>query len=326
MSTTAPTPVWSHPTCLKHLPPLGHPDTPGRLRTLLDGLATGVGPWQVDLEHEPASESDTLGVAQWLHGTDYLHRFRATVAAAPAHLDGPDNPVSEGSFRSAVTAAGLSVRAALDIANGGLERAFLAIRPAGHHAMPHRAMGFCFINNVALAAELVSRAWQTPVLIVDFDVHHGNGTQTVFYERDDVGYLSVHRHPFFPGTGTADETGTGRGLGTNRNIPLAEGADDDVFTSAVEAGLEELGNRLKPSLIVVSAGFDGHRDDPLGGMNLTEAGFERMGRAIAQAGEAWSGGRILAVLEGGYNPGALTRSVAAYLRGFAGSGSKTFVN
>lgn len=311
---------------MEHLPSLGHPDTPGRLRALLDGLEGETGPWRIDRVHQPLPESDTLDIARWLHEADYLQRFRATVAAAPGHLDGPDNPVSEGSFRSAVTAAGLATQAALDIANGRLDRAFLATRPAGHHAMPHRAMGFCFINNVALAAELVLRAWQTPLLIVDFDVHHGNGTQTVFYEREDVGYLSVHQHPFFPGTGTADETGAGRGLGATRNIPLAQGADDDTFASAFEAGLEELGNRLKPSLIVVSAGFDGHRDDPVGGMDLTEAGFERMGRAIAQASEAFSGGRILSVLEGGYHPGALARSVAAYLRAVAGNSGGATIN
>lgn len=318
MSTTAVIPVWSHPLCLDHLPALGHPETPGRLRTLLKTLQDSRGPWELDAGREPAPEDDALGAVKWLHEPAYVERFRATVERSPALLDGPDNPVGEGTFRAAVAAAGLSVRAALDLANGRLTRAFLAIRPPGHHALPGRAMGFCFFNNAAVAAELFSRAWQAPVLVVDFDVHHGNGTQAVFYDRAEIGYLSVHRYPFYPGTGGADETGTGPGLGTTRNLPLAAGAGDDLFASALETGLEELAARLKPALIVVSAGFDAHAEDPLGGMRVTEPGFRRMGRAIAQAADAFSGGRVLSLLEGGYHPGALARSVSAYLEGLAG--------
>lgn len=318
--------MWSHPRCLEHLPALGHPETPGRLRTLLTTLEQQVGPWKVERDQAPAPEDDTLGAVKWLHDPAYLERFRGTVERAPALLDGPDNPVSEGTFRAATAAAGLAVRAALELANGRLEKAFLAIRPPGHHAMPERAMGFCFFANAALAAELFARAWQAPVLVVDFDVHHGNGTQAMFYQRGDVGYLSVHRYPFFPGTGAADETGTGPGLGATRNFPLAAGAGDDLFASALEAGLEELAARLKPSLIVVSAGFDAHAEDPVGGMRLTEAGFHRMGRAIAQAADAFARGRVLSLLEGGYHPAALSRSAAAYLRALAGEDLPEEVN
>ncbi len=318
MSTTAAIPVWSHPVCLDHLPALGHPETPGRLRILLQTLRDTRGPWALDPEREPAAEGDALGAVKWLHEPAYIERFRTTVERSPALLDGPDNPVGERTFRAAVGAAGLAVRAALDLANGRLKRAFLALRPPGHHALPDRAMGFCFFNNAAVAAELFSRAWQAPVLVVDFDVHHGNGTQFMFYDRADVAYLSVHRYPFYPGTGAADEAGTGAGLGTTRNLPLAAGAGDDLFASALETGLEELAARLKPALIVVSAGFDAHVEDPLGGMAVTEAGFRRMGRAIAQAADAFSGGRVLSLLEGGYHPQALGRSVAAYLEGLAG--------
>jgi len=299
--------------------PLGFPETPGRLRVLLDHLEANAGPWTVDRSWDPASEDDTLGVVRWLHEEEYVRRFRTAVAAAPGQLDGPDTPVSQGTFRAAATAAGVAVRASMELVNGRLDRAFLAIRPPGHHALPHRAMGFCFFNNAALAAEIVARAWQVPVLIVDFDVHHGNGTQAIFWERADVGYLSIHRHPFYPGTGTADETGSGRGAGTTRNIPLAEGAGDDLFASAVEAGLEELGGRLRPAVIVVSAGFDAHMDDPVGGLGVSEEGFRRIGQTLTQAAEAWAGGRILALLEGGYHPGATARSATAWIEGLAGA-------
>ncbi len=318
MGSTARPVVWSNPACLDHLPSLGHPETPGRLRVLLDELETAGGPWELDREAEPAPEVDALGVVRWLHDPSYVERFRAACERAPQLLDGPDNPVGTGSFRAAVAAAGLAVRAALDLVNGRLRRAFLAIRPPGHHALPDRAMGFCFFGNVALAAEIVARAWQAPVLVVDFDVHHGNGTQAMFYDRADVGYLSVHRYPFYPGTGAADETGTGAGLGTTRNVPLAAGADDAVYATAVEDALAELGGRLRPVAILVSAGFDAHAEDPLGGMRVTEAGFARIARAIVQAAETWAEGRVLAVLEGGYHPRALARAVAAHLTELAG--------
>ena len=274
----------------------------------------------MDRAWEPAPEDDALGVVRWIHEEPYLRRFRAAVAAAPGTLDGPDNPVSEGTFRAALAAAGITVRAALDLVNGRMDRAFLAVRPPGHHALPGRAMGFCFFANAALAAELIARALQSPVLVVDFDVHHGNGTQQIFWERPDVGYLSVHRWPFFPGTGAADETGSGKGAGTTRNVPLAAGAGDDLVASALEAGLEELGGRLRPAVIVVSAGFDAHAEDPVGGLGVTEQGFHRIGRAIAQAADSWANGRVLAVLEGGYHPRAMARSAAAWLEGLAGTG------
>jgi len=306
--------VRSHPDMERHVPSLGHPEAPARLRAVLGALAGNGGNWELVAQADPAPEEDTLGAARWLHDGDLIERIREGVERAPSQIDGPDNPVSAGSWSSIVTAAGLSVQAAMDLVNGRLDRAFLAVRPPGHHALPDRAMGFCFLNNAALAAEVIARAWQAPVLVADFDVHHGNGTQAIFWERDDVGYLSVHRYPFYPGTGAGDEVGEGRGRGFTRNVPLAAGADDAIYASAFEAGLEELGARLRPAAIVLSAGFDGHEADPLGGMKLTEAGFERMTRAAVQAAEAWGGGRVLAFLEGGYNLEALGASTRACCR------------
>jgi len=305
--------VRSHPDQLRHLPALGHPESPARLRSVLGALGANGGPWEVEEEAALPPDDDILGVIKWLHEPSLVLRFLQAVEHAPATVDGPDNPVSEGSFRAALSAAGLAVQAALDLVNDRLQRAFLALRPPGHHAEPDRAMGFCFFNNAALAAEVIARAWQAPVLVVDFDVHHGNGTQAIFWERADVGYLSVHRYPFYPGTGAGDEVGGGPGRGTTRNVPLAAGADDAVYASALEAGLEELGSRLQPAAIVVSAGFDAHREDPLGGMALTEEGFARMTRAIVQASETWSRGRILSLLEGGYHLDALGRAARTHV-------------
>lgn len=320
MNTTVGTiSVWSHPACLEHLPPLGHPDHPGRLRVLLEELSREPGPWDMRSEAPLQPEEDTLGVVRWIHDSDYIRRFRHACENAPTVLGSPDNPVSPGSFRSALAAAGLATTAALEAANNRLRSAFLAVRPPGHNAAADRARGFCFFNNVALAAEILSRAWHAPLLIVDFDAHHGGGTQRLFYERADIGFVSVHRHPFFPGTGAADETGAGPGLGTTRNVPLAAAADDDIYASAFETALDEIAARLRPALILVSAGFTAHVDDPVGGMRVTESGFARMGRGIAEAAARYADGRVLTVLEGGYHPRALARSVCAYLRGLAGT-------
>ncbi len=286
---------------------------------MLASLEEPGGPWEVEREAALPSEEDTLGVIRWLHDAGLIERLRSAAAAAPTHVDSVDNPVSSGSYRAAVAAAGVAVQAALDLVNGRLTRAFIAVRPPGHHAEPDRAKGFCFLNNIALAAEVIARAWRVPVLIADYDVHHGNGTQHMFYDRGDVGYLSVHRYPFFPGSGAGDEIGEGKGRGMTRNVPLAVGAGDAIYASAFEAALEELGGRMRPAVILLSAGFDGHERDPVGGMRVTEEGYRRMTRAIVQAAETWSEGRILSVFEGGYHPEATAGSVRAHLEALAGA-------
>ncbi len=282
------------------------------MRAVLDGLCDG-GSWAVEHEAALPPEDDTLGVIRWLHEPGLVDRLRRASEAGRGFVDVPDNPVSEGTYRAALAAAGLAVGTALDLVNGRLLRAFLAVRPPGHHAEADRAMGYCFFNNVALAAEIVTRALQAPVLVVDFDVHHGNGTQRLFWKRADVGYLSVHRYPFYPGTGAGDEVGEGPGRGFTRNVPLAAGAGDEVYAAAVEGGLEELGSALKPAAVLVSAGFDAHRRDPLGGMAVTEDGFRRIARAIVQAADTWGGGRVIACLEGGYDLTALASSARVFV-------------
>jgi acetoin utilization deacetylase AcuC-like enzyme len=313
------TQVRSHPDCLEHKPSLGHPESPDRLQTVLEALqAVQESPWQLEVESPLPPEDDVLGVIKWLHDPEYIERVRAAAKDAPGHVDSHDCVVSKGSYTAAMAAAGLAVQAALDMINSRLHRAFVAARPPSHHAERGRARGYCFFNNVALAAELIVQAIGQKILIVDFDVHHGNGTQKIFYDREEVGYLSIHQYPFFPGTGGGDETGEGRGLGTNRNIPLAAGADDAIIAGAVEGGLEEIGARLQPQVILISAGFDAHHLDPLGGMQVTAKGFQRVSTAIVQAAEAWAGGRVLSFLEGGFEPTALAESVPVHVAELAG--------
>jgi len=310
--------VRAHPDCLAHVPSLGHPDPPARQRVVLEALAGAAeAAWQVEERAALPAEVDVLGALAWLHDPGHLERVRAASAAAPGFVDSPDCPVSPGTFRAAVAAAGLSLQTALDLANGRLQRAFVVTRPPGHHAEASRAHGFCFFNNVAVAAETIVRAWNAPVLIVDFDVHHGNGTQRMFYHRRDVGYLSVHRYPFFPGTGQGDEVGEGAGRGTTLNFPLAAGADDEVYVAALESGLEQMGRRMRPAAILVSAGFDAHRDDPLGGMGLSSEGFQRMTVAIVQAATTWSGGRVLSFLEGGHRLKVVAECALVHVRELA---------
>ncbi len=316
------------PECLLHRPPAGHPETPERVEQILRVLAApgGGGAWLVDPDSPLPPDNDTVGVLAWIHDKGHIERVRTAAEAGVGWLDSHDCAVSAGTYPAAVAAAGLALQGALDLVNGRIVRAFLAIRPPSHHAERERAHGYCFFNSVAVAAEVIVRSFAAPVLIVDFDAFHGNGTQLHFYDRAEVGYLSVHRYPCFPGTGGADEIGEGAGRGSTRNIPLAQGADDEVFCTALENGLEELGSRLRPAAIVLSAGFNAYRGDPLGGMRLTEDGFRRMTAAVVATSEAWAGGRVLSILEGGYDAVGSAACASAHVAELAGDQSSTRIH
>ncbi|MGA7991333.1 MAG: histone deacetylase, partial [Thermoanaerobaculia bacterium] len=192
---------------------------------------------------------------------------------------------------------------------------FVAVRPPGHHALAAQAVGFCYFNTAAVAArDLVEHWGATRVLVADFDVHHGNGTQEIFWEDGRVAYLSVHRFPFFPGTGAADEEGAGRGRGTTVNVPQRAGAGDGAYAGGFSTALEALAGRFKPEFVIVSAGFDAHEADPLGGMRVTTEGFAWMTRALEEVAETHAGGRIVSLLEGGYDARALADSAVAHVR------------
>jgi acetoin utilization deacetylase AcuC-like enzyme len=306
--------VRSHPRCLEHRPGIGHPEQPGRVTAVLQALESPPDArWRLLPESPLPPEDDTLGVLEWVHEAAYIERVRSAASSGKGWLDSQDCVVSAGSFAAATAAAGLALQAGLDLVNGRVNRVFVASRPPAHHAERARARGYCLFNAVALAAEVIARGWNRPVLIVDFDALHGNGTQQLFWERGDVGYLSVHRFPWFPGTGTADQVGVGPGLGTTRNIPLAEGADDEIFCTALERGLEELATRLQPAALVLSAGFNAHHADPTGGMRLSAEGFRRLTRAVMAAARAFAGGRVLSFLEGGFAPAALVEGARAHV-------------
>jgi acetoin utilization deacetylase AcuC-like enzyme len=309
--------VRSHPDCQLHQPGLGHPESPARLRTVLEALGRSPRSWVVDGEVAAPDEDEVIGVLEWIHDPAYIERFRQAVADAPTRLDSEDCGVSCGSFQAAITASGLALRTALDVANGRVWRAFLATRPPSHHAERDRARGYCFFNGVALAAEVLVRAWNTPVLIVDFDAHHGNGTQRHFWSRGDVGYVSVHRYPGFPGTGAGDEEGEGEGRGWTRNVPLAAGADDELFCRAFEDAVEEIAGRLRPAAILVSAGFDAHVRDPVGGMRVTDEGYKRLTSVVVQVAESWAQGRVISFLEGGFDPASTAESARIHVEELA---------
>jgi acetoin utilization deacetylase AcuC-like enzyme len=312
MRATAPVVVATHEDCKEHRPFPGHPERPERLLAAVEGAASA-GAERVPVE---VDDDAALVAVERVHDRELAQRLREACKVAPVIFDSPDNPISAGSYRAAIAAIACSLAAVDIVLRRDAVRVFVPVRPPGHHALRERAMGYCFFNNVAVAAEELLARSAGPVAIVDFDAHHGNGTQAHFWKRDDVFYLSLHRYPFFPGRGAADEIGAGRGRGFTRNFPLATGADDEIYMGALAAGLEEILARMAPKFWLVSAGFDAHHEDPLGGMRVSEDGYAGIGTMLEQArGES----PLIAVLEGGYRLEALRRSVRAFVTGLAGT-------
>jgi acetoin utilization deacetylase AcuC-like enzyme len=251
----------------------------------------------------PASDEAILRV----HSQELLDGLRKVAAAGGAWIDG-DTVVRRDSLDVARLAAGAAVNAVEAIRAKQIDRAFLIARPPGHHATPTRAMGFCLLNTVAIAAAHALDTGSKRIAILDWDVHHGNGTQDIFYGRSDVLYLSLHQSPLFPGTGVAAETGTGEGEGFTLNIPLEAGATDDSYLRHLRDTVIPAIDEYGPDFLILSAGYDAHVEDPIGGMAVTDAGFQQMMREIVPVANR-NGGALLAVLEGGYNSQALARCV-----------------
>ncbi len=233
-------------------------------------------------------------------------------------LDG-DTFVSPGSYEAAVYGSGGALVAVDAVLSRDPSRVFVLSRPPGHHATPGRAMGFCLFNHVAVAAQYaLDTHGLARVAIIDWDVHHGNGTQDIFYHSEKVFYASTHQWPLYPGSGRREETGAGAGLGTTLNVPLPPGADDARYLRAFDEEILPAVRAFAPQLLLVSAGFDAHRDDPLALQHLTEAGFAALAARVCELAEACCDGRLVVLLEGGYNHDALARSVAATLRALDG--------
>jgi acetoin utilization deacetylase AcuC-like enzyme len=288
---------------LNHDPGPGHPERPDRLRTILESLAAADLPI---VSPAPA----TRAMIERVHDPAYIDRIDR-FRGRPAQLDA-DTATSAGTIDAAYLAAGASIAAVESIMHARAASAFALVRPPGHHAERDHAMGFCLFNNIAIAAAHAIDAFHLKrVLIVDWDVHHGNGTQHTFESRSDVLVFNTHQHHLFPDTGNLDERGCDAGLGYTINIPLPPGIDDLTMTGLYRQVLAPIADAYKPELVLVSAGFDAHRDDPLGGMNLTAAGFANLCAIARSIAHTHAAGRIALILEGGYNLQALSESVRA---------------
>jgi len=263
-------------------------------------------------ELEPvAPRQATLEELAMVHEEQYIAHIRDSAARGGGWLD-MDTVMSSGSYKAALYAAGGVIEATDAVINDKLSSAFALVRPPGHHATARRAMGFCLFNNLALGTRYaITKCGLERVAIVDFDVHHGNGTQETFYESPQVLYVSTHESPLFPGTGHVGETGNALGKGKTVNIPLPGGCGDTEYEQVFDQVVVPAVNRFQPQLIMVSAGYDGHWADPLAMMQLSVCGFARMVGTVREMAERWCGGRIVISLEGGYNLDALPASVKA---------------
>lgn len=287
-----------------------HPESPKRLlaiKEVLDG--EGVGKEVTHLEPRDATKDEVA----YIHTPQYIDEVAATDGQDTVMLD-PDTTTCPESYRAALLAAGGVMNAADAVHESQVNNAFAFVRPPGHHAERDRAMGYCFFNNIAIAAEhLIKMKKVESVAIVDFDVHHGNGTQHAFYDRGDVLFASTHRSSFYPGSGVEEEKGNGRGKGFTLNVPLGVGADDDDYKRAFDKLIIPAVRNFKPQIILSSAGFDAHRRDPLGGMRMSTEGYRWIGRTLCDLAADLCDGKILYVLEGGYDLVALRDSCEAIL-------------
>ncbi len=297
---------------LRHKTGAGHPECPARLEAIVARLK------EKELLSQLTKIAPRPATNEWLtsvHKPEYVDRVKQSCEEGLGYVDTMDSPACEDSYETALAATGGLLAAVDAVMDGKVRNAFCAVRPPGHHALPNRAMGFCLFNNVAIAARYIQRKHKlSKVLIVDWDVHHGNGTQDIFYDDPSVLYFSVHRFPFYPGTGSADQKGSGKGLSYTLNVPLRVGCGDREFVGAIEDELRPDATDFDPDFVLVSAGFDAHELDPLGGMDVTADGYARMTRVVKEIAEKRAGGRLVSVLEGGYSLEGLAASVEAHIR------------
>ncbi|SRR5260221_4274964 len=303
------------PVCKRHDTGRGHPESPRRFDAVLGALeASGLAAKMTRLDPRPVGRDDLLLV----HIQEYLSLAEGEIRSGEIELSTGDTVVSEHSWDAALTAAGSALAAVDAVVTGRAANAFCVIRPPGHHASANRGMGFCVLNNIALAARHAQRRHGIArVLIVDWDVHHGNGTQDIFYADGSVLFFSTHQSPWYPGTGSADETGAGAGLGTTINCPLPAGSGHEEVFAAFEQKLVPAADKFRPELVLISAGFDSRAGDPLGQFQLTDDDFTALTRQIRGIADRHANGRIVSLLEGGYNLSGLASAAAAHASALA---------
>ncbi len=310
----------SHPDTLKHDTGLGHPESSRRQSVIQERVTKIARPKEgsdqgLPLELiQPIAQPDLYQWVSKVHQTPYIDDLKQrSPQKGRIYLD-PDTPLGPGSLKAAEWAVSGILTAVDWVMEKRLKNAFCAIRPPGHHAEKDHAMGFCLFNNVAIAAKYIQIKYGLErVLIIDWDVHHGNGTQNSFYSDPSVFYFSTHQFPCYPGTGRNQERGSGEGEGFTLNCPLPSGSGDRHILSKFEKELEEACSSFRPNFILISAGFDAHRDDPLAGLEVTESGFQEMTRIVSALAAMHCHGRIVSSLEGGYNMEALSRSIEKHL-------------
>lgn len=296
---------------LEHKTTEGHPETPQRLVAIVERLkATG-------LYSQLLLLSPKTAASEWLikvHSAQYIQRAKKSCEDNAGYLDSIDTPISPKSYETALAAAGGILSAIDAIMEGKITNAFCAVRPPGHHALEYQAMGFCIFNNIAIGARYIQIKYNlSKILIVDWDVHHGNGTQATFYDDPSVLYFSIHQYPFYPGTGSETEQGSEKGLSYTINVPLPAGSSDDVYLRVFEEKLKPAALAFSPDFVLISAGFDAHKDDPIGGMKLTAQGFAQLTKIVKEIAQKCCEGRLVSVLEGGYHLQGLADSVEAHI-------------
>ena len=312
------TAIIHHPVYEQHDTGPGHPERPERYRVVLEALRGDAELWPKLKEIEAPAAA--RGDVQACHTTQHVKRVERAVSEGIGYLDA-DTIVSMRSFDAALRAAGAATRAVDAVMRGEADNVFLPVRPPGHHATSERAMGFCLFNNVAIAARYAQTRYQEieRVAIVDWDVHHGNGTQGIFYDDPTVFFFSAHQYPWYPGTGSRGETGTSRGRGFTLNVPLRAETPARDHRRVFDAALSEIGAGFTPDLIIISAGFDARAGDPLGQLRLEDRDFAEMTRSVKQWAAGACGGRVISCLEGGYNLTTLGATVRDHVRALSES-------